>query len=394
MSLAAPLAPADLADRARSGLRAAGATATAVGFAPGRVNLIGEHTDYNAGLVLPVALPHATCAAVAPRADGLVSLTSAQADTPWEGTLDELAPGGPSGWTAYAGGVLWTLREAGLDVPGLRMHIDGTVPLGAGLSSSASIECAVGFAVLGLLGLEVTPELRRLVVDACIRAETEVASAPTGGMDQTVSVFARSGHALLIDFASDEHTAVPLALADRRLLVTDTRVSHELTDGGYGARRADCEQAVADLGLTSLREATLADLARIGDERVARRARHIVTEIARVPATVEALAAADWTSVGSLFAASHASMRDDFEISTPELDLAVATAVERGADAARMTGGGFGGSTVAVVPEERVAEVVAAIDEAFAAAGLAAPVHLLATPSAGAAVMDGVASEG
>jgi len=388
MSLPTPPSPDALADRARTGLRdRRGVDAVAVGWAPGRVNLIGEHTDYNGGLVLPVALAHATAAAAARRDDGVVRLSSAQADEEWTGRIDELGPGRLTGWTAYAGGVLWALREAGLEVPGVDLHVDGTVPLGAGLSSSASIECAVAFAVLGLHGVDPTAETRRLVVDACIRAETEVAGAPTGGMDQSVAVFAEAGSALLIDFTTHRHEAVPLALGDRRLLVTDTRVSHELTDGGYGSRRDDCERAAADLAVATLREATLDDVTRLTDERVARRARHIVTETARVPLAVEALAHADWGRLGELFAASHASMRDDFEISTPELDLAVETAVGHGADAARMTGGGFGGSIVAVVAADRVDAVVAAIDAAFERAGFPAPAHLLAEPSAGATLL-------
>jgi galactokinase len=388
MTLPVPPSPDDLAARARQGLLdRRGTAATVVGWAPGRVNLIGEHTDYNAGLVLPVALPHATAAAAARRDDGTIRLSSAQEDEEWTGVLDDLGPGRVTGWAAYAGGVLWALRAEGFEVPGLDLHVDGTVPLGAGLSSSASIECAVAFAVLGLTGEAPSSERRRAVVEACIRAETEVAGAPTGGMDQTVSVFAERGSALLIDFATHRHEAVPLALDDRSLLVVDTRVSHELTDGGYGSRRDDCERAARELGLATLREATLDDVTRLTDPRVARRARHIVTETARVPQAVEALASADWATLGVLFAASHASMRDDFEISTPELDLAVETAVGNGADAARMTGGGFGGSIVAVVPTARLDQVVAAIEGAFAGAGLPAPHQLLAEPSSGAAVL-------
>jgi galactokinase len=387
MSLPSPATPAELSERAQRGLLdRLGATATVVGWAPGRVNLIGEHTDYNGGLVLPVALPHATAAAAARRDDGTIRLSSAQADSTWAGTVDELAPGRVTGWASYAGGVLWALRQAGFDVQGLDLHVDGTVPLGAGLSSSASIECAVAFAVLGLLDVKPDAEARRAVVDACRRAETEVVGAPTGGMDQTVSVFAEAGTALLIDFSSHVHRAVPLALGDRRVLVTDTRVSHHLTDGGYGARRQDCERAAELLGVATLREATLDDITRLTDERIARRARHVVTETARVPLTVEALATADWRRLGELFAVSHASMRDDFEISTPELDLAVETAVSSGADAARMTGGGFGGSIVAIVPSARLDRVVAAIDDAFAGAGLKPPAHLLADPSGGAVI--------
>jgi galactokinase len=388
MTLRTPATPDELSARARQGLHdRLGAEATVVGRAPGRVNLIGEHTDYNGGLVLPVALPHATAAAAARRADGSVRLSSAQADSTWSGTVDDLAPGRVTGWPSYAGGVLWSLRESGFEVPGLDLHVDGTVPLGAGLSSSASIECSVAFAVLGILGVEPSEKVRRAVVEACIRAETEVAGAPTGGMDQTVSVFAESGSALLIDFQSHQYRAVPLALGDRRILVTDTRVSHELTDGGYGSRRQDCERAAEELGLATLRDATLDDVTRITDERVARRARHIVSEIARVPAAIEALTCADWQALGTLFAASHASMRDDFEISTPELDLAVATAVDNGADAARMTGGGFGGSIVAIVPAERLSGVVASIDQAFSTAGLSTPEHLLVEPAQGATLL-------
>lgn len=347
----------------------------AVGRAPGRVNLIGEHTDYNAGLVLPVALPHATYAAWSPRADGTVRVASLQQDAGWEGTLDEA--GAAPGWAAYAAGVLWALREAGVEVAGGDLLVDGTVPLGAGLSSSAALECAVAVAVAPAAD-------RRLLARACMRAESEVAGAPTGGMDQYVALLASAGHALLIDFDTDETRQVSLDLAGHTLLVTDTRVSHELTDGGYAARRADCEEAARLLAVASLRRATPAAVEEIADERVRARARHIVSEIARVTETVDALAASDWPALGEVFTRSHASMRDDFEISTPELDAAVAVAVEAGAVAARMTGGGFGGSSVAVVPDERVEAVMRAIDATFVLEGFAPPAHLRAEPSAGA----------
>lgn len=381
--------PAELAARTASLFEDAfGASPTLVSRAPGRVNLIGEHTDYNAGLVLPVALAHATYAAVAPRADGVVRLVSTEAPA-WSGAVGGLGPGRVEGWAAYAAGVLWALAAQGHDVPGVDMLVHSTVPLGAGLSSSAALECSVAVAVCGVLGVDLSRETRESLIAACIRAETEVAGAPTGGMDQTISMLASPDAALLIDFASGTSTpvALPLASAGLRLLVTDTRVEHALVDGGYAARRADCETAVEALGLTSLREATPDDLERLTDERVRRRARHVVTEIARVTATVEAVAAGDWASVGPLFAASHASMRDDFEISCPELDLAVSTAVEAGAVGARMTGGGFGGSSIALVPEERVAAVVTAVDVAFAQAGFRAPQHLVAEPSGAAEVV-------
>lgn len=368
-----------------------GVEPAAVGRAPGRVNLMGEHTDYNHGLVLPVALPHATYAAARLRDDHtelLVRITSAQLPESWEGPLSAIGPGVVSGWAAYAAGVVWALGEAGHEIPGVDLFVDSTVPLGAGLSSSAALECSVGVALVGALGLRLTPDLRRELAAAGMRAETEVVGAPTGGMDQTVAMLGEPGAGLLIDFdlPADEgrSTPVPLALGGQAVLVTDTRVSHALVDGGYGQRRADCEEAVAALGVPSLRQADLDAVSTLADERVRRRATHIVTEIERVRRCVDAFSSGDLDTVGGLFAASHVSMRDDFEISCPELDVAVAVAVEAGAVAARMTGGGFGGSSVAIVPEERVAAVTHAIDAAFAMEGFAAPGHLLAEPSAGA----------
>ena len=355
-----------------------------VGRAPGRVNLIGEHTDYNAGLVLPVALPHATYAAARARVDDLVRITSLQQDEVWEGTLAGLGPGAVDGWAGYAAGVVWALRQAGHDVPGVDLLVDSRVPLGAGLSSSAALECSVGVALLDLLGVPLTDDVRRELAAAAIRAETEVVGAPTGGMDQTVAMHGTDGAALLIDFADGTTTPVPLALAGHTLVVTDTRVSHELTDGGYGARRHDCEAAVMALGVATLREAALEDVERLDDDRVRRRARHVVTEIERVTATVAALDAGDWGELGRIFEASHLSMRNDFEISCPELDAAVAVAVQAGAVAARMTGGGFGGSSVAVVPDERVDAMMRAVDAAFVLEGFGSPAHLRAVPSAGA----------
>ncbi len=383
-----PGEPAELAASVRAAFAEQyGEPPTTVGRAPGRVNLMGEHTDYNAGLVLPVALPHATFAAARPRRDDLVRLTSRQRDDPWEGTLGELGPGSVPGWAGYAAGVVWALREAGYDLPGVDLLVDSRVPSGAGLSSSAALECSVGTALLDLVDAEPTPETKRALIEAAIRAETEVVGAPTGGMDQTVAVLGEEGTALLVDFDSDEVTAIPLALAGHTLLVTDTRVSHELTDGGYGSRRADCESAARALGVPTLRQATLESVAGLPDDRVRRRATHVVTEIERVTDTVRALDAGEWATVGGLFDASHRSMRDDFEISCPELDCAVAVAVQAGAVAARMTGGGFGGSSVAVVPDERVEAVMRAVDAAFVLEGFrSSPVHLRADPSAGAGV--------
>ena len=358
-----------------------------VALAPGRVNLIGEHTDYNGGLCLPIALPHATYAAASLRADGVIRLVSGEQGKTWEGAYDDLS--GATGWAGYAGGVVWALGEAGHRVSGLDVAVTGCVPLGAGLSSSAALECSVGMAVLSLLGHDDGPELRRLLAAAGIRAESEVAGAPTGGMDQTIAVLGTSDHALLLDCRSWETRQVPFdpAAAGLELLVVDTRVHHSLSDGGYGSRRADCEAAATALGVETLREATLDDLDRLADEGIHRRARHVVTEIARVTETAEALAADDWTRVGSLMLVSHASMRDDFEISCPELDAVVETASAHGAVGARMTGGGFGGSAIALVPADRMLAVRSTLDEVFASRGWRAPSYLPARASDAARVL-------
>jgi galactokinase len=362
----------------------------AIGRAPGRVNLIGEHTDYNAGLCLPLALPRAASAAVAARPDGSLRVRSASFPEPWEGNIEGLAPGTATGWAGYVTGVLWALRQGGLDVPGLEVRIESDVPIGAGLSSSAALECAVAVAVAGMLDLPLTERVRTRLAHACVRAETEYVGARTGGMDQTVAMLATAGSALLIDFDDDSTTDVPLPLADSglTLVVTDTGVSHAHATGGYAERRDDCEAAARALDVRSLRQATTVDLDRLADDRLRRRARHVITENARVEEAVVAIRDREWPALGELLDASHHSLRDDFEVSCPELDLAVTTAREAGALGARLTGGGFGGSVVSLVPEERAGAVTTALDVAFAAAGLGAPTHLTATPSAGATVAE------
>ncbi len=386
VALKLPGDPATLIESTRSAFAATyDASAIAVGHAPGRVNLIGEHTDYNGGLCLPVALPHRTYAAAAARSDNRIRIASRQQPQIWAGTLDEIGPGHIDGWAAYAAGVWWALQQAlapdGVELPGVDLMIDSTVPLGAGLSSSAAVECAVATAALGLLGEPLTDSWRRRVVEICMRAESEVANAPTGGMDQTISMLAESDAALLIDFRDGAKHPVALGADAPALLVMDTGVSHALNDGGYASRRRACEQAAEILGVTTLREATLDQVQSLDDPTLVRRGRHVVTEIARVTETVDAIGVDDWDEVGRLFLASHASLRDDFEVSCPELDLAVETAVAAGARGARMTGGGFGGSAIALVEPGVLDEVAAVVAVAFDKAGFKAPTTLIATPS-------------
>jgi len=349
-----------------------------VASAPGRVNLIGEHTDYNGGLCLPLALPQRTTVTLVPRADDVLRLTSEQEPGGWEGRVEDR----PEGWAAYVAGVVSVLRADGHDVPGFAAAVDSAVPLGAGLSSSAALECAVAVGVAGLLGLDLDVDTRRTLVRACIRAENDYVGAPTGGMDQTVAMLARPGHALLLDFADGGVTPVRLPLEESglALLVIDTRVSHSLTDGSYGDRRSECARAAQALGLESLRAADLPAVERLDDPVLRRRARHVVTENARVRDAVSALAAGDWPALADALDASHASMRDDFEISCAELDLAVGTARASGALGARMTGGGFGGSAVALVPDEALEPVRTAVTDAFGRAGHRAPAYLVAVP--------------
>jgi galactokinase len=365
-----------------------GRPADGVHVAPGRVNLIGEHVDYNGGRCLPYALPHGTYAAAAARDDDTLTVRSLQMDEPWTGRLDALGPGAVSGWVSYVAGVVWALREDGIEVPGLDLVLDSRVPVGAGLSSSAALECSVALAALQAAGVEPDPAVRERVVAACVRAENEVAGASTGGMDQSVAVHAAAGHALLLDFADASHRQVPWdpEAVGLRLLIVDTRVHHSLNDGGYASRRQDCETAAGLLGVTHLAEVDDLEqaLASLPEDRLRRRARHVVTEVARVDAAVACLERGDVSGLGELFLGSHASLRDDFEVSCEELDLVVSTALEHGALGARMTGGGFGGSAIALVAEDRVVAVEEAVATVFAKRGWTAPGMLSGTPGPGA----------
>src|SRR5499427_6185172 len=366
---AAPAVPA-LADQvAKEFLARHGTPPEGVWHAPGRVNLMGEHTDYNEGWVLPFAMDRGVVVAAARRGDGVLELSSRQApDDPVSLPLATLAPGAVAGWAAYPAGVAWAMRAAGLAVGGASLVIDSDLPQGAGLSSSAAIECAVAIALAGLYRVDVPrTELARLAR----RAENEMVGVPSGIMDQSASLLCQAGHALLLDCRSGETTPVPFdpAAAGLALLVVDTGVRHALTDGRYAERRAECEQAARALGVPSLRDvADPARTAAIGDPVLARRARHVISDNCRVRAAADLLGVGDVAGLGQLLHDSHASLRDDFEISWPQADVAAETAERAGALGARMVGGGFGGSVIALVPADAAA-VRAAVRAAYAGQG-------------------------
>lgn len=367
-----------------------------VARAPGRVNLIGEHIDYNGGRCLPFAIDLGTTVQLTRRSDRRVLAQSDASDARdagrWEAALDDLAPGATDGWGAYVAGVLWALGEAGVEVPGVDLAITSDLPLGAGLSSSAALECAVAVGVARLVGADLT---REQLAEVCRRAETEYVGAPTGGLDQLASMLGSEEHGVLVDFADPgaptaRSVPMPLSDADLVLLVTDSRVRHSLADGdgGYAQRRRECEDAARALGVHLLAAATADDLARVElPEPLGARARHVVGEQRRVTEAVEALEQASWRRLGELMDASHESLRHDFEVTVPATDLAVDAARAAGALGARMTGGGFGGSTVALVRTDDVAAVREAIDAAFSAQALRPPAHLTVVPAAGARVL-------
>ncbi|MFJ8786322.1 galactokinase [Streptomyces sp. NPDC102476] len=357
--------------------------------APGRVNLIGEHTDYNDGFVMPFALPHTAVAAISRRTDGVLRLHSADVEGGVvELRLDDLAPESDRNWTAYPAGVVWALREAGHPVTGADVHLASTVPAGAGLSSSAALEVVVALALNDLydLGLQ-RWQLARL----CQRAENVYVGAPTGIMDQTASACCEAGHALFLDTRDLSQKQIPFDLAAEGmvLLVVDTRVKHSHSEGEYGKRRAGCERGAALLGVDALRDIPYAELDaaldRLGDdEEAVRLVRHVVTEDERVEKTIALLESGETRAIGPVLVAGHASLRDDFRISCPELDLVVDTALASGALGARMTGGGFGGSAIVLAEAADVEPLTKAVQEAFAAAEFTAPRVFEAVPSAGA----------
>ncbi|QOC93741.1 galactokinase [Micromonospora craniellae] len=360
--------------------------------APGRVNLIGEHTDYNDGFVLPFALPLRTVVAAAARpTDDWTVWSELTGETVRFGADEVTAPGRVTGWAAYVAGVVWALREAGHPVPGAWLAVASDVPLGAGLSSSAALEAAVLTALVDLGGLDLPAGHQPRLAQ---RAENHYVGAPTGIMDQSAAIRCRAGHALFLDCRTEQVEHIPFDLdhAGLAILVIDSRAPHRHADGEYASRRATCEKAASLLGVPALRDVpadALDDaLARLPDDETRRRTRHVVTENQRVRDTVTLLRAGEIRRIGPLLTASHASMRDDFAITVGEVDTAVDTALAAGALGARMTGGGFGGCVLALVEAARAAQVGDAVTAAYAARGYATPTRFTALPAAGATRLD------
>jgi len=378
--------PAGLAERFAS---LYGAPPVGIWSAPGRANLIGEHTDYNNGYVLPFAIDDRTWCAARPNTVGLLRVASTAQTSRHSVSIADLDQADFEGWSGYALGVAWALHQAGHDLsdsPGIDLLVDSTVPLGAGLSSSAALESAVAVALNDLwdLGLD-----RMALAKAGQLAENGAIGAPTGIMDQVATLFGQEDHAVLLDCASLRTTAVPLRLAASglSLLVLDSKVKHAHADGGYASRRQACELGARTMGVPFLRDLTVADLEKaqsVLDDETFRRVRHVVTENDRVLATVEALATSGPESIGRLLLASHASMRDDFEISVPEIDTAVEASMSAGAVGARLTGGGFGGSAIALVPAGRVSALSDAVRAACDERGFAIPEIRIVNPRQGA----------
>lgn len=370
-------------------MAASSATSTAGRWlAPGRVNLIGEHTDYNEGYVLPLALPMGMTCTAAIRTDRLVRLRSAQAPgEEVEIAMGALAAAGWSElpkWSHYPLGVIREFERRGHEVRGVDLELDGDVPIGAGLSSSAALSCAVAIALRDLFAPSISTAE---IIDIARTAENVYVGVPTGILDQSASMLCTAGHVLFLDVRTREYEQIPFDL--RRfglsLLVFDTGSPHQLVDGEYAQRRAECATAAVELGVPYLRDATLAEANRLTDPVLRGRARHVVSENARVRQVADKLRdGADPRAIGPILTAGHASLRDDFEVSAPRLDTAVAAALVAGAYGARMVGGGFGGSVIALADAGRAAGIVTTVRDAFARRGFDAPRDFEVTPAAGA----------
>ncbi len=350
--------------------------------APGRANLIGEHTDYNEGFVFPFGIDKRTYVALSPRPDSLCRVSSDIDGKTYETDLSAKPEG--MDWALYPLGVAWVMREWAKS--GFDAFFTSNVPVGSGLSSSAAIECAIGVALNEIWSAGRTKQQIALLGQ---RAENDVVGAPTGMMDQTASMLAERDSAVFLDCQSLEAKAVPLHLEERDLVVAviDTKVAHRHSDGGYRVRRESCERGASTMGVKSLRGLSASDLPKaqsLLSDVDFRRVRHIVTENQRVLDSIEALQAGDMTRFGELLLASHDSMAHDFEISIEELDLAVEVAMQTGAVGSRMTGGGFGGAAIAVINKELLEALEQNCKQAFAAKGYLEPRIFAVVPSEGA----------
>lgn len=363
--------------------------------APGRVNLIGEHTDYNDGFVLPAALDRATTVTMTPRADRIVTVTTALGGKSFQFDLDEAAPQPKRDWTDYVRGVAVVLEAAGHRLGGADLSIASNVPLGAGLSSSAALEVSVAAALTARAGISIPlPELAKL----CQKAENTFVGMNCGIMDQFISCVGIEHHAVMIDCRSLDYRPLPVA-EDARIVICNSMVHHELAAAGqYNLRRAECERGVALLqpllkakgkDIVALRDVTMAELEAHKaalPELTYRRCRHVVSEDERVLAAADALEAGDSATFGKLMLASHVSMRDDYEITCPELDTLVDIAMSLpGCYGSRMTGGGFGGCTVSLVSADAVDGFAKALAERYIAATGKTPEIFVCAPGPGVA---------
>jgi galactokinase len=341
---------------------------------PGRVNLIGEHLDYNGGPVLPMAIDRSLTIKARSRDDGVVNVWTDLPGSERSTFPTSVRPGDVEGWAAYAAGIVWSLVDAGHSFAGVDLVVESRLPSGAGLSSSAALTCGIASAIDELFGFAIGRTDLALLAQ---RAEGGFVGAPVGIMDQLAVLHGEAGHAVLMDTAASPPTTrtIPVTWEEDglTLLVINTRAHHALADGEYAARREECERAAAELGLEWLAEAGLDATVRLTDETLKARTRHVLTETARVRGAVNAISRRAWTQLGTILTASHASLRDDFQVSCPELDIAVEAALEGGALGARMTGGGFGGSAIALVPLDLVRAARERVEARYAAQKWATP---------------------
>jgi galactokinase len=357
-------------DRVRRVFRSrAGTEPAGVWAAPGRANVIGDHTDYNGGFALPMAIDRRVVVAAGRREGDVVRAWSLQETEPASFTLSGVAADPPRGWVAYIAGAVWGLRGSGVDVGAFDLVLDGAVPAGSGLASSAAVECATALALADLHGARVD---RVSLARAARRGEVEIVGVPVGVMDQMAALCCREGHALFLDTRSLSIEQVPFDLprAGLALVVVDAGTPHRLVEGEYAKRKADCEVAARALGVRALRDVELRDVERGSLEpRIRRRARHVVNEDRRVLDVVSLLRQGRHADIGPLLTASHISLRDDYEVSTRELDAVVEASLDAGALGARMTGAGFGGCAIALVATDRVPELRHSIRDRFASNG-------------------------